>query len=150
MPPKGNQEVSIDDLDKLLAITYHLVTWAILSDQISFQIFDHKLSILASGRIGSEKENIEGIWDPFLRSKSLENVESAILYFQSQFDEDTVKKTELNEYESAFKAEFGLTMTQIVEFHNFLTLIGFEQKDVPSFYLSELIIRLNEGKIRMV
>ncbi len=147
-PPKGRQELSLDELDKLLAITYHLINWAMISDHIHLGIFNHKLSILDSGRVGVERESIEGIWDPFLRSKTLEKVESAIVGFQSQFElEDESKNVELDltEYETAFKAEFGLTMTRIVEFYRCLTLLGFRQKTAaPHLRLSEFKNRLEE------
>ena len=147
-PPKGRQELSLDELDRLLATTYHLINWAMMSDHIHLGISDHKLSILGSGRVGIERESIEGIWDPFLRSKTLEKVESAIVGFQSQFEwEDGSKNVglDLTEYETAFEAEFGLTMTQIVEFHRCLTLLGFGQKTAaPHLRLSEFKNRLKE------
>ncbi len=141
-PPKGHQELSLDKLDRLLATTYHLINWAMISDNIHLGIFDHKLSIMDSGRVGVRKEGMEGFWDPFLRSKVLEKVESAIVGFQSQFElEEESKNVELDltEYETAFKAEFGLTMTRIVKFHRCLTLLGFRQKSAaPHLRLSEL------------
>jgi len=69
-PPKGRQELSLDELDELLAITYHLINWAMISDDIHLDIFNHKLSILDSGRVGVERGSIEGIWDPVLKVKN--------------------------------------------------------------------------------
>ena len=147
-PPVGLQEASMDQLDKLLAIMYHLVNWAMLSDDIHRGIFDHKLSILPSGRVGVERESIEGTWDPFLSAKALESTELAIASFDSKFELPNKPEhtdPERPKFESAFKAEFGLTMTQIVEFHATLTSLGFEQKTAaPHLSLSNLKDRLKE------
>jgi len=52
---------------------------------------------------------------------------------------------DLTEYETAFKAEFGVTMTRIVEFHRCLTLLGFRQKTaVPHLRLSEFKSKLED------
>lgn len=147
-PPTGHQELNKDTLDKLIAITYHLIHWALISDQIHLNIFDHKIGILPSGRLGLEKEKIEGIWDPFIVSKTQERIEHAINSFQNYFE---TKNHALNtnpddvNYESISEAEFGLPMTQIVAFHKVLTIMGFEQSTPsPNLRLSELKSKLKE------
>jgi hypothetical protein len=147
-PPMGLQEVSMDELDKLLAITYHLINWAMLSDDIRLGLFDHKLSILPSGRVGVGRENIEGTWDSFLSAKTLETTESVVAGFDSKFELPSEPETtdpERLKLESAFKAEFGFTMTEVIEFLATLTSFGFEQKtSAPYLNLCKLKDRLKE------
>lgn len=130
-PPIGNSVIGAAELDTLLAMMYLLVDWAVLSDQIRFGIFDHRIRVLPNGRIGVHRDTMQGVWDPFLSAKSLESVESAITGFEGYFQPDSKSTTPHEpkpEVESAFKAEFGLTLTQAVEFHVCLTNLAFSQR----------------------
>lgn len=138
---KGDkQELSLEQFDELLAITYNLISWSIISDYIHCKVFDIKLIILKSGRIGFEK-NMEDILYPFKRLKTLENVESSIKRFNKEYE----RKNRFNSYkpenelEIAFKSEFGLTLTDLANFCGTLTSIGFKEKViVPSMPMSKL------------
>lgn len=143
-PPMGDEEISMDDLDKLMAITYHLINWAMLSDQIHCEIYDIDLSILNSGRIGVDKKNLNDIWDPFIRSKTLENVESNLENFKLFYNPEYETQSSLSkEVENAFNAEFGLTLTQILEFDDVLINLAFEQESPSaSMNLSKLKDRI--------
>lgn len=142
-PPMGNSAIGTAEIDVLLAMMYLLVNWASISDEIHLGIFDHRISVLPNGRIGVHRETIQGVWDPFLSAKSLESVESAIAGFERLFQPDS-ESTNYNEpepeFESAFKAEFGLTLTQVVEFHVCLTNLAFNQRS------STGCLRLSEFK----
>jgi hypothetical protein len=138
-PPMGSQKVSMEDMDKLVAMTWNLIYWAMISDRIKYNLADIKMAILKTGRIGTEKEKIESLWKPFIESKTLETVESDIDKFKSHFkapnSSEVNKPDEL--IDNAFKAEFGFDLEDIAGFHATLTLIGFEQK-LPGIYLSDL------------
>ena len=45
-PPPGNRPLNMEDLDMLVAMAYHLINWATLSDHIALGILDYRLSIL--------------------------------------------------------------------------------------------------------
>lgn len=139
-PPMGNESVSMSDLDELLAITYHIINWAIISDDIHCEIYDIDLYILNSGRIGVDKKSLETIWDPFIRSKTLENVESNLENFKDYYSPKYEPNASLSEdIEDAFLAEFGLTLTQIIEFDSILINFSFEQEtSATSLNLLEL------------
>ncbi len=139
-PSKGEVLVSNDDLDKLLAMTYHLINWATLSDQTHLEIFDHEISILPSGRIGVKKEIIEQFTTNFLGSKILENIEDAINGFESHYESNYDSSDfNRNEYERVYNAEFGFTFTQISSFLAHLIDLGFGQDTyAPNLRLSEL------------
>lgn len=138
--PKGNQKISMDDMDKILAITYHIINWANLRDDINFDLYNIDLEILKSGRIGVDVTEIGDIWDPFVKSKTLENVEIDLdnfkLYYEPEYNSEEVLEDKVN---FAFKDEFGLTLNQIHEFNNILIKIGLEQESpFTSLQMSEL------------
>jgi hypothetical protein len=144
--PKGNKDLSVADFDMLLAIADRLINWSMVSDHIHTKIIDHELSILESGRIGVDKEAFDKVYNPFMKNKILEHLEHSISSFKSNLILNQEKKTDLDPiYEAAFKAEFGLSLSQIVDFHLSLIEIGSEQQvAAPSLYLSDLKLKLKE------
>lgn len=146
-PPQGKNEVSDNALDKLLAMTHHLINWAMLSDQIHLDILDVDIRCLENGRINIDTEPIDERVVPFKREKTRERVEHAIENFTRVFDRQDTDKSEsdLSEYDSAFKAEFGITLTQILNFLSSVSAIGFNQPTAsPKLALSELKRTLKE------
>lgn len=145
-PPKGNKELSVADFDMLLAITDCLLNWSMVSDHIHDKIIDHELSILESGRIGIDKEAFDKVYNPFMKNKILEHLEHSISSFKNNLILNQKEKTDLDPiYDVAFKAEFGLSLSQIVDFYLLLTEIGFEQEvAAPSLYLSDLKLKLKK------
>jgi hypothetical protein len=141
-PPNGELRLNLGDLDTLVAMAFNLINWAILSDNIAWGILDYRLSILASGRIGVKKLGPREVWDPFIRAKSVEGVEAAIREFDNRFVKDLSsekKAFDSSGFDPAFKAEFGLTFSDIASFHHFFTNLGYAQDSaVASVLLSEL------------
>lgn len=141
-PPMGEKEISIDTLDQLLAMTYHLVNWGFISDDLYHDIFDIEISILESGRIGTKKENIENIRTNFLKAKIQEGIESEIINFNKEFkigDKQVKEDKEFIEFEKAFLKEFGLEMTKIFQISGIISNIGFNMNNSsPSLSLSKL------------
>jgi len=148
-PPQGLKEPSLDALDKLIAIIHHFIFWAFISDQIHLGIFDHKIGIMPSGRIGLPKEKIENALRPFLLSKIMERIESSITDFQGYFNSENhlsnIEQPNEEELKLAFKAEFGLTMTQMIAFCDVMTLLGFQQGiPAPHLRLSQIKAKIKE------
>jgi hypothetical protein len=148
-PPLGRERISMDASDEVLAMAYHLVNWAMLSDHIRFELLNYEISILSSGRVGVERKELSEIWDPFVRAKTVENIESAVSEFASHFiAQGHVEKRDVPEvhpYDSAFKAEFGLSLADIAGFHATLMVIGFgQQAPAARLLLSQLKAELRE------
>lgn len=143
-PPKGKQCVSMDEFDRLLAIAFHIFNWGSLYDQIELGLFDHHLSILGSCRIGRDPKPFEKFRDTFFTEKVREYVEHAVSNFGVFADskESKTVESDFQDMNNAFVGEFGLTMTQVKEFHNCLSDIGFEQKKA---YTSLPISKLKES-----
>jgi hypothetical protein len=140
-PPKGNQKVSLAEIDNLLAIAYHIISWSTLSDQILYDLYEIDLEILKSGFVG-RKINTENTWDPFILSKNLENLEANFDQFKYIYSDQLHENEDFEDKKinSAFKGEFGLDLNQIADFNGFLINTGFKQNlPVPSLLMSEFI-----------
>jgi hypothetical protein len=144
--PEGNKRINMDDMDKILAITYHIINWGNLRDDINFDLYNIDLKILRSGRIGVDVTEIIDMWDPFVKSKTLENVETDLdnfkLYYEPEYNSEGVLEDKFN---FAFKDEFGLTLNQIHEFNTVLIKIGLEQESpFACLLMSELKNRIKK------
>lgn len=148
-PTKGGKCASTTDLDQLIAMMYHLINWANLSDNIHLEIIDPEMSILGSGRIGVKKDVIYELVLPFYTEKTVENIETAHERFISRFDNsETEKRIDSdieNRYNMAFVAEFDCTIEEVVDVFLLTTCIGFESEtSICSMPLKDFIEKVNE------
>ena len=146
-PSTGNKIVSTTGIDELIALESQIITWGSLGDQIEYDLFDVNISILPSGRIGTEKTLYKEIFDPYYASKSKENVQNAIdtfdQYFPQHLELDIKNPPEY--LEKAFLSEFGLTFTRICEFIGDLVSIAYKQSTpFASLLKSELPTEINK------
>ncbi len=141
-PPDGNELLSTANFDKLIAMAFHLVNWAMLSDHIHLGIMDYRLSILPSGRIGVAPIDAVEVWRPFTASKTYEQVEAEIRDFAKRFQSEGSVEPDpqlIALLDKAFLAEFGMTWSAIVQFCQSLTVLGFELGSAsPSLPYSKL------------
>jgi len=147
-PPSGRRIPSMDDYDRLLAITLHLNNWAHFHDQIYYKIFDHGISILKSGRIGIKPDTGAEKMGSFLEAKTHQSIVYANDSYQHFFNGDeeiTEQDVEVDpEFEKAFIAEFGFSAIQFTEAITLLSEIGFEKNEgIVCVSLSELKHILN-------
>ena len=147
-PSTGNKIVSTTAIDELIAIVSQIVTWGSLGDQIKHDLFDIKIGVLPSGRIGTEKTLHNAIFDPYYASKSKENVQNAVDTFEQCFPQhlELDSKNPPEYLENAFLSEFGLTFTRICELVNDLRIIAYQQSTpFASILKSELFIEINKN-----
>lgn len=138
-PPKGNKLPSLTEIDELLALTHNLIHFATMSDHVNLDIFNHRVSILPSGRIGIIKDYFENFWDPFMEAKTQEEIYSFIKQFPEHFEQRTLPEAiepESQLENTIFPAEFGFKMTQIVDFLAIFFKLG--QEVNQSIYKSKL------------
>ena len=64
-PTQGESELSLDDYDRLVAISFGLVNWATLYDQIENDLFQSDLDILPNGRVGRDRDVMEKFKDVY-------------------------------------------------------------------------------------
>jgi hypothetical protein len=156
-PPEGRKKISLDDYDRLIAIAYGFVNWAIHHDQLENDLFESELSILPNGRIGSNREYIEQFKNVFISKKIQEKIDISYETFEDIFRKDDYSGQKINgKLDNALIDEFGMAWDDICDFHNTLTTIGF-QKKVPCVtmpyneFLKELRTRLSwsDSKIKI-
>ncbi len=128
-PPQGGSELSLDDYDKLIAISFGLVNWATLYDQIEHDLFKSNIDILPNGRVGRDREVMEKFKDVYISKKIQEKIDISQNTFESLFErKDEAGSAPERRIDKALVAEFGLNWDEICNFHNTLTTIGFQKK----------------------
>ncbi|MCO5240538.1 MAG: SEC-C metal-binding domain-containing protein [Chitinophagaceae bacterium] len=128
--PTGNRWPNFDDIDELLALTNQLTEWGALSEAMRMGIDDPKMGLLPSGRIGIDKTIEREAFKPY----AIARTESTLFKDIEEFEKNYVpaKKTgnaveteESKLLDTAFKAEFGLTLTILSKIVGSLVNEGF-------------------------
>jgi len=110
--PDGALEVSDADLDALLGLAYGYVSWGILGDEIRCRVVDTELSVLESGRIGTDRSLSDWI-APFFQAKSLESLEDEARGFEAKWRSPRSASGPPPVEDRVFQAEFGFSLTEM-------------------------------------
>lgn len=147
-PYYGDRPISTTAIDELIGIMDQIISWGSTSDHIFFNLFDTRIGILNSGRIGTDKKIHHEVFDPYHRSKASENVSDAIATFKQVFPQNnSVKGKEVPiNLDEAFITDYGISFTRICQFIDGLAGIGFSQeRDYASLPLNLLRAEINKG-----
>lgn len=146
-PSKGNKIVSTTAIDELVAIMNAVIDWGSIGDQIEFDLFEIKMAILPSGRIGTLKQLFKDIFDPYQASKSKEIVRDALDTFEQVFpQQNPIKGSDVPEnLDNAFADEFGISFTKICEVINDLGIIAYQQSSAcTTMFKNDLFTEINK------
>lgn len=146
-PSAGSQPVSNTVIDELVAIMNQTISWGSTSDHIYFDLFDIKMGVLPSGRIGTEKTIFTEVFDPYYQSKSAENVTNAVSTFNQVFPQTkpSTGKEIPKKLDDAFKTDYGISLNRICDFIDGLVQMGFLQiTDYAAFPLNQLREEVNK------
>lgn len=147
-PYYGDRPISTTAIDELIGIMDQIISWGSTSDHIFFNLFDTRIGILNSGRIGTDKKIHHEVFDPYHRSKASENVSDAIATFNQVFPQNNAvkgKQVPVN-LDEAFIIDHGISFTRICQFIDGLAGIGFSQvRDYASVPLDLLRAEINKG-----
>jgi len=146
-PSTGNKIISTTAIDELVAIMNAIIDWGSMGDQIEFDLFEIKMGILPSGRIGTSKELFREIFDPYHASKSKENVSDAQDTFEQVFPQlNPMEGSNVPEsLDKAFIEEFGVSFSRLCEVVNDLVIIAYSQPDACATMLKkDLFIEINK------
>ena len=144
----GSVKPSQEDIDNLLAMMDQIINWGMIGDQVSYELYEIKIDVLKSGRIGTDKKLSEEVFSPFRVSKSVETVSDAIENYKNNYTDlpvvgDDDKKIFTDKTEDAFKDAYGVTLTQLIQFTHALSRICFlKDPGCSIFYEDELIIEI--------
>lgn len=125
-PPHGKNPVSLDEMDRIMAIVHHFTEWANISDFYYHKILTSELIIQSGGRIQLPYDQLGREFSDFIEEKARESVEFSFDRFKDEFEvkrpKKVVKKDEIfSDVESACIAEFGLGTKEMSYF--FLCLV---------------------------
>ncbi|MEZ0542711.1 SEC-C metal-binding domain-containing protein [Fibrella arboris] len=128
-PSSGNKIISTTAIDELIAIMDAIIDWGSIGDQIDYDLFNIELSVLASGRIGTSKQQFNETFDPYHASKARENVLDALDTFEQVFpQQNPIKGSSVpKSLDNAFSEEFGISFTRLCEVVNDLGIIAYQQ-----------------------
>ncbi len=145
----GTDVISDEIKDELISIMSLIIFWGGVGDKIKYDLFDIKLSILESGRIGTNTEEIVGnFFDNFSQKKSNEMIEDVkVKYF---YNDPLKEKNDPNVYkrlDEIFQNDYGVSWTKITEFILTLVYYSFEKvkSGVSKLNVSEILTVVNEG-----
>jgi len=142
-PGQGTGFPSQEDIDDLLAKMDQIINWGMIGDQVNYELYDIKIEVLKSGRIGTDKKLSEEVFSPFSLSKSNENVSDAINSYKNNYAEipvDDGKEIFTRKTEEAFQDEYGVTLTQLIQFTQVLSGICFLKDPGCSIFHEDEII----------
>lgn len=150
-PYYGTASISTTAVDELIGIMDQIIAWGSTSDHIYFNLFDIRIGILKSGRIGTDKKIHKDVFDPYHKSKASENVADAIEAFNQVFPQNspiTGQAIPAN-LDAAFKTDYGITFTRICDFIDGLAVIGFSQpQDFACLPFDSLYNQVNQGTFK--
>lgn len=132
-PSKGTKIVSTAGIDELVAIMDAIINWGSIGDQLTFSLFDIRLGVLKTGRIGTQKTFFKETFDPYYHSKTKETVQDALNSFNQEFPIDVKDKkggAVPGSLDTSFITEFGISFSRICAFIDLLADQGFQQ-DTP-------------------
>lgn len=141
-PIFGDRKMNIEVIDDICAIMSLIVFWGGLGDQINYDLFKIELSVLESGRIGTNSREIkEGFFKHFSRTRAEEYIDESIDSFSGHFSEAPNSDSNLapSAFTKAFEKEFGITFAKLGGIVDLLVRIGFDQDTkVPRLWISDL------------
>lgn len=135
----GSKSPSMGDIDELIAIMNQIMVWGTLSDQIYFDLKDEEITLLPSGRIGTEK-SLEPLFRIHLANLAKEQRQEAIQNFQHAFDEDRGTKDLPTGLDKAFEKEYGISFIRICEFIEALAKLGLDN--------SKMVVKIPPGELQ--
>ncbi|WP_321504320.1 hypothetical protein [uncultured Methanoregula sp.] len=147
-PPHGNKTMmSETDFDSLLALSYHFSHLGLTGDSAYYNL------IVSAPNDGKESDNSDSETDwnrveTFFKEKYREGIEAKFEEFNeipsSEKQERRVTEADFKqEWQQAFKAEFGLSLTEILRFFACVIDLGFElETSSPHLPLSEFKARI--------
>jgi hypothetical protein len=132
-PPSGMRPISLSAYDTLLALAAEVVTFGTASDLLMYRIAQIPARMLPSGRIGFARgTDLDRGRDAWLEVQSAREFRRRERGFQRWWANGAPGRSpEADELDAAAAAEFGLTMTQIVDFVMAMVDIGSGQHREP-------------------
>ena len=160
----GHQQPGDDDIERLMAIMCELAKVGGICDAIYYEVADHTIEMLTSGRYAIYDDDFNDSVGDFANALSEENVNRFVENFGNKLntlsdrstDEDTGQDNELKYINDAFLADWGVSYSDILEFLHACHLVAFNrQQSVIDIPMDELVkeiqshyLGLSEGVVK--
>lgn len=125
---RGTKKLSMTGVDELVAIMDQIIAWGSVGDEVTYDLFNTSMAILPSGRVGTGKDHVKEVLEPFHESKIQEDIQDAIDSYDSVFAQRNQRDgKDVPEFvDKAFIADYGISFTRLCELMGALSLAGFE------------------------
>ena len=124
-PPKGLRPMSMSMYDALLARAAIITSYGMLSDIVHFQIAQVDVGMLGSGRLGFRPDQYRAAMKDYRLRFAATQAHEAATRFRRQWQQATpVDDAWRTEVETATAAEFGFTLSKLVELLSFAIELG--------------------------
>lgn len=123
-------KISNESFDNLMALSYNYIEWTFSSDYIKSEHVDFEITPLKSGRFGI-KTDLNEVLDIFRSKRTLEHLNNRF----SNIFHDTGDER-ISDEEESFKSEFGISLTDYVDFISILIKIAIDKK-IDIVYISK-------------
>lgn len=116
-PPQGERELSLATLDRLLAISHHIANFGFSSDLLYFRLADTKLAILASGRLGIERDAFSEGLKTYMSAYASDVRRRSIRDFAKHWRRGVSggSSTVMDRLTEPSEAEFGATLSEFFD-----------------------------------
>lgn len=122
-PPGGEHHMSMEDYDKLLALSSEILNLGMLSELVHFGLCDMEITTLPSRRLGFNRMEYETSRQSFMTKMTGERIALSEREFTSHWSTLTGEETigqevssEEKAFDEAFAVEFGLSFTETIQF----------------------------------
>lgn len=145
---RGIKPVTTESIDNLLSLLNLLNFFGNFHDIIEFDLFETKMSILDSGRIGTNWDEIESnFMEKLLDNKAMQLIQESTDYYYSDEEHYTNKfvmsETLLDKLSEAFLEDHKISFSNLISIIDFLKALPFElETDVAKVEKSILIDKI--------
>lgn len=156
-PTKGSVKVSFDDIDRLLVLMHEIVNYGFLSDAIHFKLANPTVGKLDSGRIGISREFFDDKLNLFAEANTKEEVTRYIENFDNRFEianfsqeeKEPEENKQLEEIDSAFLEDWGISYLNIYKFCFSSFIICIEKQSSTCSMKESEFIKLIKDKTKI-
>ncbi|MEX0761242.1 MAG: hypothetical protein WD333_02205 [Dehalococcoidia bacterium] len=134
-PPRGDQHMSLENYDRMLALAAEIIQWGNLSDMIKYEIADIPTEILPSGRLGRDETKLTAARSAFLAKHMSGQIGRTSRAFNLHWrapeaDERTQDiPADLRDLDQAVSKEFGFGLVESVGIMGTLLELVADQHD---------------------
>jgi hypothetical protein len=134
--------------DRLMAISSEITNLGVISDSIKFGTADLRLNMLGSGRLGINDELYEASRQQFMTAYLAGEIYRSSVRFDRHWrnPESSQKPEDAEKMDSAVQAEFGLSLTELIEFLTEVVNTGLARESEPKVMpLGEFLGDIEKG-----